>query len=297
MAIVTTDFLANALKNFRLLFANEFEAALKLQGWKAVTMELPSTSTEEVYNWLGTVPKMAELDGDFIFDDLETYNFSIVNKEFQAGFEVKRITFEDDKLGLVKPRISDLGLEAARYPGELIWRLFANIRVLGQSANIDNIGVGTGVTTVALIQADVATARAQMRAYQDDKGRPMDLIMNTIVVPPALEQIFFQALNAVQTPLNQPVVAAGTGDRFTASGYQVLVNPYLTDVNDWYGLAVGPGERMPFIYQNRSAPVFDGITDPRSDAGLLRRRFPYTAYSRFNVGVGDPRRAIRMVNS
>ena len=311
MALVTSDFLANALKNFRTLFANEFEAANALQGWRQFTMEIKSTSTEETYEWLGTVPKMEELKGgDFVFDEIGgPFSLTITNLEWQAGFEIARVTFEDDKLGQIRPRIAQLAGEAARFPGEKIWGLFetpgnafdgtgffSDSRTIGDSANIDNIATGTG-TTIAAIQTDLNSIRGTVRKFQDDKGRPMDHIINTLVVPPEMEQTFYQALNAVQTPLTVPVVAAGVGDRFTASGYQVLVNPYLTDVDDWYAFAVGPGkEARPFIFQNRAAPIFNGMTDPNSDAGVIRRRYAYTAYSRFNVGVGDPRRAIKVTN-
>ncbi len=311
MALVTSDFLANALKNFKTMFANEFEAAKKLMAWKLISQEISSNATEETYEWLGTVPKMEELKGgDFVFDEIGgPYSFTITNLEWQTGFEVARITFEDDKLGQIRPKISDLALEAARFPGEKIWNLFetpgnafdgtaffSDSRTIGDSANIDNIQVASGAT-VANFQANLATARGVMRKFEDDKGRPMDLIGNTIVVPPEMEQTAYQALNAVQTSLTVPVVAAGTGDRFTGSGYQVLVNPYLTDAVDWYLLANGPGDRRPFIFQNRANPIFNGITDPNSDAGVIRRRFAYTAYSRFNVGVGDPRRAIKLVEA
>lgn len=311
MALVTSDFLENALKNFRAMFANEFDAAKAFQAWKEITQEVKSDSISETYEWLGTVPKMEELKGgDFIFDEIGgPYSFTITNLEWQTGFEVARKTFSDDKLGQIKPKIADLALEAARFPGEKIWDLFednddafdgtaffADTRTIGDSGNIDNIATGTG-TSVSQLQTDLSTVRATVRKFKDDKGRPMDHIINTIVCPAELEQLFFQALNAVQTPLNQPVVPAGKGERFTASGYQVLVNPYLTDANNWYAFASGPGERKPFIYQNREGPEFNGLTDPNSDAGVIRRRFAYTAYSRFNVGYGDPRRAIKVTNT
>ena len=154
MALVTSDFLANALKNFRTLFANEFEAANALQGWRQFTMEIKSTSTEETYEWLGTVPKMEELKGgDFVFDEIGgPFSLTITNLEWQAGFEIARVTFEDDKLGQIRPRIAQLAGEAARFPGEKIWGLFetpgnafdgtaffSDSRTIGDSANIDNI--------------------------------------------------------------------------------------------------------------------------------------------------------------
>ena len=82
---------------------------------------------------------------------------------------------------------------------------------------------------------------------------------------------------------------------FNASGYKIYRNPYLTDVDDWYLLHISPGAK-PFIFQSRQAPTLEGLTDPRSESGIIRREFLYSVYARYDVGYGDPRYAIRTTN-
>lgn len=308
MAVVTSDFLAGVLSNFRALFNRDFAAATGLQEWRDLTATITSTGEDNQYTWFGTVPQMADVThGGVVKHGLPRFNFTITNLEYQAAIEVERAALERDRLNLITPRIGQMAQEAARHPGQLIYNLFetpgnafdgvaffANTRTIGDSANIDNILAGTG-TTIAQIQADLAAARSAMRLFQDDKGRPMNLIGNTIVCHPDLEQTMFQALNANQGTINQPVLPAGE-PATRQRGYVVIANPYLTDVNDWYLLHIGGPDRRPFIYQTEKRPELTSDTDPNSRAVIEERTFLYSVYGRYAVGVTDPRFAIRTTN-
>lgn len=313
MAVVSSDLLAGLLTNFQALFQEDFDAARNNAPWRAVATEVTSKAKTESYNWLGTAPQMLDVTHqDVQVEGLFSYNFSIDNLEYVAAIEVERNEIEDDRLHLVAPRIRQLAEEAARHPGQLLMQLpvvngnafdgvawIADTRKVGRSANIDNnvASAGSG-TTLAGFQADLATARATMRKFQDDQGRPTNNVGNAIMVPPELEQLAYQALN-VTFPAVSPNVAAaipaGANGVLNVAGYQIIVNPFLTDANDWYLLHIG-GTVRPFIFQNRIAPSLEGPTTPTSSDGSLRRKFIYTVRARYAVGYGDPRHAIRIVN-
>lgn len=307
MAIVNSDFLNNVLTGFRLGFGRAFEAASNLQPWRSIAMETTSTGDTESYNWLGTPPIMVDVtQGEIQIEGAFPFQYNLQNRTYKSAIEVKRASFEDDKFGMIATEIRQLGLEAARHPGQLLFQLFtsgglafdgtaffADTRVLGRSANIDNIQAGSGVTAAQIV-ADLGTNRGVMRLFQDDQGRPMNLTPNTIIVPAQLEGAMWQALNpgVVTTP---PIPATEDGS-WMAGGYLVMVNPYLTDANDWYLLARN-GEFRPFVYQERIAPTLEGITSPNSDEGVVRDRFIYSVRARYTVGYGDPRYAIRITNT
>jgi len=309
VAVVTTDYLAGVLTNFRALFAESFEAARNLSPWREIAMEIPSTTLTETHTWLGTTPTMKDVTKDELtFEGLPRYNFSIENKVWKAGIEVQRTAFEDDKLGLLLPRIRQLGEEAARHPGQLIFNLpitnpnafdgvafFADTRTIGKSANIDNQIAGTGVTAAAF-QTDLGSARAQMRLFQDDQGRPMNVVGNIIMVPPALEQVAYQALNANQGDVRDPAIPATPDGAIRAVGYIIIVNPFLTDATDWY-LLHAAGSTRPFIYQTRLAPALEGVTSPNTEDGVIRDRFIFSVRARYETGVGDPRHAVQIENA
>jgi phage major head subunit gpT-like protein len=241
---------------------------------------------------------------------LKGYSFTLLNRAFQAVIEVERAALERDKLSLITPRIQQLAGEAARHPGELLWKLFesnpnaydgtaffADTRVIGDSANIDNILTGTG-TSVAQFQADLNSARAAMRKFQDDRGRPLNTVGNTIIIPPELELVAFQATNiGTAGPLDRAVLPASTNGIVTGSGYTIITNSYLTDANDWYLLHVGGPGMRPFIHQTEKAVTVESDTNPMTRENIIKRNFIYSVYGRYNVGVTDPRLAVKVTNT
>lgn len=308
-AVVSSDFLTGVLTSFRALFARDFTGAQEFQGWGDLTAQMDSSGEINTYTWFGTVPAMSDVSHDTVpIGGLDKYNFSIANREYQAAIEVDRMVFERDQLNLVTPRVTQLADEAARHPSELIFSLveanpvafdgvafFADTRALGASGNIDNLLAGTGVT-VAAIQADLATARATMRMFKDDKGRPMNSLANIIMVPPGLEQIFWQALNPAGTVLDRQPLPATTDGVLRGSGYSIIVNPYLTDANDWYIYTSRGPTMRPFILQTEKRPVLESDTNPQTRENIVRRKFLYSVYGRYAVGVTDPRLGIKVVN-
>ncbi len=310
MAVVTSDFLAGVRTNFRALYEREFLAAEGLQGWRMLVLETQSDVEIESYNWFGTVPLMQNVThGTVELAGLRPDNFSLTNQEFQSAIEVERAALERDRLGIITPRIADLGREAARHPGQLIFEhvrdndnafdasaFFADTRVIGDSANIDNNLAGTG-TTIAQLQTDLATAKGQMRLFQDDKGRPMNLAGNTIMVPAQLDDLMWQALNrSAGDGVNAPIQPVNPSGVYSASGYNVVVNPYLTDVDDWFLFHVGPGVLKPFIFQTEKRPVLESDTNPNDRVTIQARTFVYSVYGRYQTGMTDPRLGVRTTN-
>ena len=311
MAIVTTDFLAGVLTNFRALFESDFQAAQAFQAWKQIAMTIPSKTLTETYEWFGTPPQMEDVGkSELTLEGLEEYNFSISNNLYKAGIEVSRSAIEDDRLGLIMPRVRQLGGEAARHPGQLVFNLvvdnglaydgvafFADTRVIGRSANIDNIVDGAfGDGTVAEFQAGLRAGRTAMINFEDDQGRPMGLTPNVLMVPPDLEETAFQSLSVERAGRqDRAVLAPSPASSFNAGGYLVIVNPYLTTVDDWYMFHVA-GAIKPFVYQTRIAPSLEGITTPNSESGVIRDKFVYSVRARYNAGYGEPRHALQVLD-
>jgi phage major head subunit gpT-like protein len=305
---VTPELVTGALTTFRTIFNEAFDAASNLQPWRGIAMEVQSTGETETHHWLGTVPSMIDVTHDTLqVENLYAFDYSITNNTYKAAFEVPRSFFEDEKLGLVTPKIRQLAEEAARHPGQLIFQqvvtnplafdgvaFIADTRTIGASANIDNQIAGTG-TSVAQFQTDLAAATAQMMLFQDDRGRPMSGIGNVIMVPPALRQVAYQALNTNQAAALNQMVAPPTGVIGSNEGFQIVVNPYLTDTNDWYLLRVSGGF-APFIYQTRVAPTLEPLVEGSANA-ILNDTFVYTVRARYNCGVGDPRHIVKTTNT
>lgn len=322
MAVVSSDFLQGVLTSFRTLFQTDFAASLNTQGWREISALVNASGQYAVsYSWLGTVPRMEEVTHrQAARQSLNSYNFTMTNREWQSILEVEVAALERDSLGLITPRVSQMSVEAARHPGELVFELveanpdltwqtpagvslnlgpfFSSGRTLGDSADIDNdidYTVAGTVPTVEEFQAGISLARGQMRAFQDDRGRPMNLVGNIIMVPPQLEQIAYQSLNVAQAGnLDRAILPVTANGNVTGSGYTVITNPFLTDPLDFYLMHVSGPVNRPFIYQLETAPRFNGGTNPNEQAVIESRKVLYSAYARYNVGVSDPRFAVRV---
>lgn len=307
--VVTSDMLQGAMTGFKALYQSAF-SSVKPQ-WQRIAMEAPSTTDAETYNWLGAVPAVKEWLDTKVAAGLLSHNFTIRNKDWEATLEVDRNTFEDDKLGIVRPRIQEMGQEAARHPDELISDLikanglcydgqnfFDTDHAEGSSGTQANTAAGTG-TTIAQVTADFRAARAAMITRKDDRGKPLLKNLGSdatgaapglfvVMCPADLLGVFEELMVATQI---------GNTTNVLKGAFSLWVNPYLTDANDWYLFYVG-SPIMPLILQMRKRPDFVSLQDPNSsEVVFFRKKFYYGVEARYNGGYGLWQFAHRITNT
>jgi len=308
MAVVTSDFLAGLMMNFQALAMMSLTEQEKDAVWPKIATLMPSESDKESYGWLGEVPAMREWKAERAIYGLTGFDYTITNKHFEGTIAVDRDTLADDKYGLIKPKIQELGQRAALYPDELLLTLlapgtvekafdgtafFAHTRLIGASANIDNLLAGNGIDTAAHILTDLAAAVVALGTFQDARGKPMNLIAGkapiTIVCP-----------LAALIPIRSALLPAVAGVPRAEAGFvaEVIGSAWLdaVDANDWYVL-VSNRVLKPLIYQLRQKPEFVALDKPDSTEAFVRRHLLYGIDMRCNAGFGDPRYAVKIVNT
>lgn len=110
-------------QSFRTIFNEAFQGVTPT--WMRVAMEVPSTTRQEVYAWLGAFPKLREWIGDRVVKNLKLHDYMIKNKDWESTIEVDRNDIEDDTLGIYRPIIQEMGRSAAIHPDELVWGLLS----------------------------------------------------------------------------------------------------------------------------------------------------------------------------
>lgn len=108
-------------RGFNLAFQQAFDGAPS--DYPQIAMTVPSTTSTEIYPWLGQTTRFREWIGDRVIQNLSTSDFSIKNKPWENTIGVNRESIEDDTYGLYKPAIAQLGLDAKQHPDELVWGL------------------------------------------------------------------------------------------------------------------------------------------------------------------------------
>ncbi|KAB1087345.1 hypothetical protein F4V91_13485 [Neorhizobium galegae] len=121
MRVITPELIQAAQRGFKTSFQKGFTGVAAM--YASVATIVPSTSSEEIYGWLGDFPKLREWIGDRHIKSLAAKGYTIVNRKFESTVTVPRDNIEDDKLGLFGPRFEMMGNAAATHPDEITFEL------------------------------------------------------------------------------------------------------------------------------------------------------------------------------
>jgi len=283
--IINRATLQSVYKGFKVIFNEALEAAKPLYDQIATTVT--STTREEEYKWLGRMPRLREWIGDRVVQNLSAFGYTIKNRDFEATVAIDRNDIEDDTIGVYTPVIQELGRSAAMHPDELIFELlakgFENLCYDGQyffdTDHKDGDGpVQSNRGTAKLSVTEYAKARAAMMSLKDEHGRPLGIIPDLLVVPPALEQTALEILQAERT-------ASGATNVFRNTA-KLLVAPQLAGYDTYWFLLCTSRAVKPFIYQRRKAPEFVAKDNLNDDNVFFNKQFIYGVDTRENAGYG-----------
>jgi phage major head subunit gpT-like protein len=148
-------------------------------------------------------------------------------------------------------------------------------------------------TTSALSGSTLGSGIEQMMLVPDDRGEPLGIVPDTLVVGPKLQ---WSALELVESPVvvykgNPNDTAASTPYKNAFSGkLRLIVSPYLRGTYDdyWFLLDSTRAVRSVLIQQRSDVPVEFTALDNSSqnEAAWWQDRFFYGVRARYNVGYG-----------
>ncbi|MFZ6644425.1 Mu-like prophage major head subunit gpT family protein [Undibacterium sp. TJN25] len=293
--LVNKENLANVFIGLKTTFNNAFSSAPTV--WEKIAMKVPSTTGQNDYAWLSKFPRMRQWIGDKVVKALEGFKYVIVNNDFEATVEVERNDIEDDNLGIYAPQAQGAGESAKQLPDEIIADVVNNSMTTkcydgqyffdtdhpvkqedGTIASISNKGSqALSVASLAAAQASLGAAEIAMMEFKDDEGRPLNVLPNVLMVPPALKGV-------ANTLLTTDRLEDGKPNPYK-NAFELVVNPRLKSRTAWYLLDTTKPVK-PFIYQERKAPVFVQQTDPNADDVFSRKQFKFGAEARAAGGYG-----------
>ena len=281
--IVNSQSLRGIFIGFNTLFNKAFEDVQPL--YSKVATVTPSTTDSETYAWLGDVPGMREWIGDREIQNLTAADYTIKNKDFELTVGVPRNAIEDDKIGVYNPSVQMLGQSAAIHPDELIFSLlkdgftakcydglpfFSEAHKIGEKV-VSNMG------KKKLSLESYTAARAAMMSLTNSKGRPLNLVPNLLVVPPALE--------GMARTITKSEFINGSTNTMKDTAEPLAVPALAGKDNAWYLLCTVRPIR-PLIYQERKKAKFVSMTNETDPNVFFRKEYIYGVDSRGNVGFG-----------
>lgn len=108
-------------------FLASFQVGLRSRedatAWQRIATLVPSSTSKNVYPWLGQWPKMREWLGDRIIKKLSAHRFEVENKKFETTVSVDREAIEDDAFGVYNPMFIEMGTATAEWPDEVVFGL------------------------------------------------------------------------------------------------------------------------------------------------------------------------------
>lgn len=267
-------------------FFEGYDAAETL--WDQVATKVPSTAASEDYGWLGSVPRLREMDGERVPQKLMEYTYTLKNKEFEASIEVRHADLKDDQTGKYGPLVRSIGESAKTYPDELVFGSllpngFTNLAYDGQYFFDTDHPVGnTGSTfsnkgTAALDATSFNVARVALLKAKDDFGRPVNQGADLRLIIPV------DLLSAAEALLEAEFLAGGANN-VNYKKASIVVSPWLTDTNNWY-LINAQGVIKPFIVQEREFIPFEALEEGSSENWWRKKNY-YGTYWRGNAGYG-----------
>lgn len=190
------------------------------------------------------------------FHKMQGQSTTIDLKNFEDALRIDALDFDEDDEGLIVPRAADLGKRAALHPKDLATDIlengetatytifdgqpfFSNTHAKPNSVNIDNLMAGV------LSSTTYQAVRTAMRRFASDLGTDdvYGITPTHTIIPPDLEITLAQILNATQ-------LAGGPGhtDNVVLRNSSIpIMEPRLTDVNDWYVATTEFSGVMPFL--------------------------------------------------
>jgi len=282
--IINQANLSSLYKGFSAVFKEAFESAPSL--YQRIATEVPSTSRQEEYNWLGRVPRMREWLGERVIQNLSAYSYAIKNLDWEATVAVDRNDVEDDAVGIYTPMVRALADAAATHPDELVFDLLAagftnagyDGRAFFDAVHPTGATAQSNKSTAGLSADSYAAARSAMMSLKDEHGKPLNVVPDLLIVPPQLERAALEVLRADLT-------AEGTSNIYRDSA-DLVVAPYLAgSPTAWFLLDTKKAVK-PFIFQRRKSPVFVSKDSPEDEGVFMKKEFLFGVDSRDNAGYG-----------
>lgn len=279
-------------QGFRTVFDQAMQSAEP--DWPQIAMRVESSSAEELYAWLGSMPGMREFLGEIVIQHVSENSWTIRNKTWVDTIGVPRPSVERDAYGMYNPMFSELGGVARQHPDELVAELLDKGFTTGKdytgkaffaaakkhepqnkkSTTFSNVG------TSVLDGYALTEAIANLKSRRNNAGRAMKLGKGLqLIVPPALEQTAKELLQAEKN-------AAGATNILRDSA-KLTVLPDLGSATAWFLFESGRALK-PLIVQIEVEPQLTSLTDPANLHTFTYDEFLFKAYGRWNAGYGFP---------
>lgn len=116
---------AKSLETIQSVFSAHFKKGFggAKSCWDRVAMRVPSSGASTTYAWMGQMPRIREWVGDRELASLQSFGFTLQNKDFETTVVVGRNDIMDDTFGVYGALMQEMGHDASLHPDQLVFKL------------------------------------------------------------------------------------------------------------------------------------------------------------------------------
>lgn len=256
--------------------------------FREFTDVMPLKAAELTIASFGATPGPRELLGTRVAASARFMSVTEQVKDYYTPkLQLKRIAVDGDANGAMAGLLT-------RYLGDAgpqFWDRLVSEFLLSNPVGIDGVSllsdshphgsagaVWDNLTTDALSFASFRAGINAMTGLVDEYGGPLNVRPTHLMVGPALESTALEVLNVMRVgtysntgaeATTGVVAAAALPNVLAGRGIQVLVNPYMTDADEWLLMDLSKSSK-PIMLGEQSAPRAVALTDDR-DVGVVER--------------------------
>lgn len=211
-----------------------------------------SDKNKEPVSGIGAADMPRPWAGQVTYSDVSPlWRKEYVHTKYSTGLRFERELFDDAQWPEIKNRTNAVMLSLHRFRqlhAHAIFNAaftgstavgFETVSLLGPDGQYlcdtdhplapDNAATQSNKLTLPLTVDNLETARLTMMNLTDDKGKPLLVIPDTLIVPPGLEKTAQEIVYSVGRP-----DTADRADNVRRNAYEVLTLPLLTTSNAWF---------------------------------------------------------------
>lgn len=250
-----------------------------------IATTVPSSTGENLYGWLGAIPGLKKWIGEREVQKVGTHDYRIKNEPFELTVGVKRTEIEDDNYGVYTPYMEGMGESTALHKEErvadTVKKGFEEKCYDGEHFYSDKHRVGevtfSNRTDEKLSPETFQAARQAMMSLKNEAGKPLNIVPDILLVPPALER---EARMILEAELINGTTNINKGLA------KVVVWTELADRPTQWHLLCTKRSLKPFIFQERKKAKFTALTRDTDDNVFMRDEYLYGVDARDGVGYG-----------
>lgn len=299
MPIVRSDILPLLEAGLRTDFLRAYQQMNEDSIAARIATVVQTTLPTQKYGWLGSVPLMREFEDERLPAGLRAYNYSISDTVWESSISVDRRALEDDQYDMIRLRVQDMAREAVRHREQTVVEklIQGTINGVGYDGKLlfdttheeGDSGVQSNLMNGSLSSDNLQEATSSMMQVKNDRGVPMGIIPDTLLVGPKLKWIAMELLESAIVVKVDGVNQSTPYKNVLQGKLQLVVSPYITGShqNKWFLLDTSRAMRAVILQERRDVPIeFAALDSPGSDNLFLRDRVLYGVRARYGSGYG-----------